>query len=128
MKKIVLFLFFIVFYSYLFAQEQAKPATQAPASDQTAKPAKAAVTHKVVIKNYCCPSCDYVSTKQGSCPHHQKALIRDGMYYCEDGTTSREPGKCKDGMDMKKMTDKSSNRKEINTTPAKEPAKEPEAK
>ncbi len=108
MKKLIVTCIVVFCSATLFAQEQEKPAPV----KQEAQPAKGTVTRKVAMKNYCCPMCDYTSAKPGSCPHHSKALIRDGMYYCEDGTTSREPGKCKDGKEMIRMIDKSARPKE----------------
>ena len=133
MKKLLFTCCILFSAALVFAQDdQAKPAaTTPPATPQATTPqaapktttapatkqSKATVTHKVAVKNYCCPDCDYVSTKPGTCPHHSKALIRDGMYYCTDGSTSREPGVCKDGTAMIKMVDKSKKATEIKTAP-----------
>jgi hypothetical protein len=121
----------------LYAQDQSKPAgtsqsqtSQEPvkaapsSSDGTAKTKKEpTVTHHVAIKSYCCPSCDYCTTKPGACPNDKKSLIREGMYYCPDGTASKEPGKCADGKDMVKMVDRNKKpdetKKAAPVTPAK---------
>jgi hypothetical protein len=104
MKKLVLTLFVMFSATVLFAQSStpSTPSTPAPKT----KESKTTVTHTVAVKNYCCPDCDYVSAKPGTCPHHNKALIREGMYYCPDGKTSHEPGSCADGSPMAKMVDK----------------------
>lgn len=119
MKKLISFCFFISCSLFVFAQDQGKPA---PVKEQT-QHATPKVTHKVAMKNFCCPSCDYVSPKSGTCPHHQKTLIRDGMFYCEDGTVSREAGKCTDGKDMLKMVDKTKRAKDQTPAPATMPSK-----
>lgn len=118
MKKILALLFVICLSISLHAQEPAKTAKTEPATDQETKSEKSKVTRQVVIKNYCCPGCDFTSQKQGACPVHKKALIRDGMFYCEDGTTSRQPGKCADGKDMIKMIDRSEKRGEVRPVPS----------
>lgn len=114
-KKVFFTCLIVSSATFLSAQDNAKPASDATPAKTEVKAADGTVTHKVVVKNYCCASCDYVSTKQGTCPHHKNALIRDGLFYCADGTVSREAGKCKDGKDMIKMVDKSGKRTEIKT-------------
>jgi|GEM_PF-2887088 len=136
MKKLACALFILMASTTLYAQEQSKPASSQTQPTQTQEPVKAApatttgtakkeptVTHKVAIKSYCCPSCDYCTTKPGACPNDKKSLIREGMYYCADGTASKEPGKCADGKDMIKMVDRNKKPDDTKKTAPVTPAK-----
>jgi len=116
MKKFIFTCFLMMGTTLLFAQEPVQPAGETPAGKQS----NTNVTRKVAMKSYCCPGCDFVSQKPGTCPHDNKTLIREGMYYCADGATSREPAKCADGTAMIIMVDKT--KKAVDDKPA-EPAK-----
>lgn len=78
--------------------------SRAEASNMNLQEMKTSDDNKPIIK-YCCPQCDYCSTKAEICPTHNRVLIKDGMCYC-DYCKSKSDKECtcsKCGVKMKKM-------------------------
>jgi hypothetical protein len=85
MKNILFVAIAILFSSQVFAQASETKKVEAPTMKAEAK--------------YCCPKCDYCSSKKGTCPHHKVELVKsesEVMYCCGNCGFQMTPvkGKC----------------------------------
>ncbi len=132
MKNLILVIAAVCFAAIVSAQNATPAATNGakPASAQAAPAATTPATAKPTpVSWYGCPKCDFTSQKEGKCPTHATALVKDRAYFCEDGSTSEKAGKCKDGKDMAMMDCKakmmSARAKMKDAKPASTPAAAP---
>jgi|ERR1035437_4849415 hypothetical protein len=98
MKKLILVIAALSFAAIVSAQSS----VTTPAASTTTKPATAAASATpTAVAWYGCPKCDFTAQKDGKCPTHNVALIKDHSYFCpKEGTVSDKAGKCTDGTAM----------------------------
>ncbi|MEI6816068.1 MAG: hypothetical protein WCL14_05620 [Bacteroidota bacterium] len=106
MKNLILALVAICFAAIVTAQNATPAATTPAGKPATAVPASAKANPTPAVM-FGCTKCDNVAPKEGKCPTHQVAMVKDHSYFCADGSVSEKAGKCADGKEMTMMDCKS---------------------